>query len=603
MYIVYVFLKDIMDELPPPPRSSFTEIEQINIILDTNIQGKNGIPFTRNMLSNPEPDTTKDIDNSKLELLPFFSSNRKLPKETLSSLNYTEITQFFFDRRTFQKYMKNVPNEPTSNETDITKYNVMTMIESLLPTYPYIKHIYSSVDELPAGGLEKTEPDPGAFSGWFAPAKKEQPKHRLLMDVVSTHIPKDDARVLRNMKDVTHSKIPNTTNHPISLVMDRETYTMNEIIWLNDMLNHPKYREILDTMDNFNYWKETTAQTIDEKLVDLTSNPDKIHTTIHEMMETIIGFKNRISSSRLNDKKYGFTDKINAIHSVGNQPESSKKTIESLIIDTYQLIQLLQSKVGIQISDPTESKKFSDNRRVIEKLYIYVTIKYKYFGDSVDFSFKEDEPEVRSFFESHYQKYIEFGKQMKLFTEPYRESTNQFLQEKINAYVNGTSNELTKYIQTVDKLYISKEEVASSIEDIRKFMFVDVSKFTNLSSSNDKKPAKYEIYLMVNFNPKPSIAQKEGLDEMNDKKGNIVSRTLNCEKKNDDLVDLYHKLRNMPSTLDRKSLIIPEKPAVITTEKQIPQKKVGGKKRQKKMNITKRKSYTKLCRTRRQYHT
>ena len=104
---------------------------------------------------------------------------------------------------------------------------------------------------------------------------------------------------------------------------------------------------------------------------------------------------------------------------------------------------------------------------------------------------------------------------------------------------------------------------------------------------------------MVNFNPKSSIAKKEEPDEMKEKKGNIVSRTLNCEKKNDDLVDLYHQLRNMSSTLERKSMIIPEKPAVITTEKQIPQKKVGGKKRQKKMNITKRKSYTKLCRTRR----
>lgn len=571
MYIVYVFLKDIMDELPPPPRSSFTEIEQINIILETNIQGKNGIPFTRKMLSNPEPDTTKGIDNSNLELLPFFSSNRKLPKETLSSMNYIEIVQFFFDRRTFQKYMKNVPNKPTSNETDITKYNVITMIELLLPTYPYIKHIYSSVDELPAGGLEKTEP--GAFSGWFAPAKKEQPKHRLMMDVVSTH-----------------SKIPNTTNHPISLMMDRETYTMNEIIWLNDMLNHPKYREIFDNMDNFNYWKETTAQTIDEKMVDLTSNPDKIHATIHEVIETIIGVKNRISSSRLNDKKYGFTDKINAIQAAGNNQESSKKNIQSLIIDTYQLIQLLQSKVGIQISDPTESKKFSDNRRVIENLYIYVTIKYKYFGDSIDFSFKEDEPEVRSFFESHYQKYIEFGKQMKLFTEPYRESTNPFLQEKINAYVNGTSNEFTKYIQTVDKLYISKEEVTSSIEDIRKFMFVDVSKFG--SSSDHNKPAKYEIYLMVNLNTNSSIAKKKEPVEMKEKKGNIVSRMLNCENKNDDLVDLYHQLQNVSSTLEPKSMI-------ITTEKRIPPKKVGGKKRQKKMNITKRKSYTKLCRTRR----
>lgn len=596
MYIVYVFWKGIMNELPPTQRSSFTEIEQINMILDTNIQGKNGLPFTRKMLSNPEPDTTKGTDDSKLETLPFFSSNRKLPKETLLSMNYTEITQFFFDRRTFQKYMKNVPrvphvpDEPSSDETAITKYNVMTMIELLLPTYPYIKHIYSSVDELPAGGPEKSEPEPGAFSGWFAPTKKEQPKQRLIM------------------KDVTHSKIPNTTNHPISLTIDRETYTMNEIIWLNDLLNHPKYREILDTMDNFNYWKETANQTIDDKLLDLTSNPDKIHATIHEMMETIIGFKNRISSSRLNDKKYGFTDKIDAIQAAGSHQESSKKTLESLIIDTYQLIQLLQSKVGIQISDPVESKKFSDNRRVIENLYIYVTIKYKYFGDSVDFSFKEDEPEVRSFFESHYQPYIEFGKQMRLFTEPWRESTNPFLQEKINSYVNGTSNELTKYIQTVDKLYISKEEVTSSVENIQKFMFVDVSKFTNLSSSDknnsEGKRVKYEIHLMVNLNPKSSIAKKEESDETKHKKGNIVSRTLNCEKKNDDLVDLYHQLRNIPSTLERKSMIIPEKPAGIATEKQIPPKKEGGKNRPKKMDITKRKNYmnTKLYKTRRRYH-
>jgi hypothetical protein len=569
------------------PSSTFMEIEQISIILDTNIQGKNGVQFTRKMLSNPEPDNTKNIDDSKLELLPFFSSNRKLPKDELSSMNYSEITQFFFDRRTFQKYMKNVPNvpiEPPNDKIPITKYNVMTMIEILLPTYPYIKNIYSSINELPVDGVEKSEPEPSVFSGWFATAKKEQPKQRLIM------------------KDVTHSKIQNTTNNPISLAIDRETYTMNEIIWLNDILNHPKYREIFDNLDNFNYWKETASQNINDKLSDLTSNPDKIRTTISEVIKNIIGIKESISSSRLNDKKYGFTDKINAI-TTNNDQVSSSKTIESLIIDTYQLIKLLQSRVGIQISDPTESKKFSDNRRVIENLYIYLTIKYKYFGDSVDFSFKEDEPEVRSFFESHYQKYMEFGKQMRLFTEPYRESTNAFLQEKINTYVNGTSNEFTKYIQTVDKLYISNEEVTPSIEDIRKFMFVDVSKFTSGSSSDDKKSniksAKYEIYLMINLNPKTNIEKNKEPIEKADKHENIVSRALNCEKKNDDLVDLYNKLQNMPSTLERKSMIIPEKTAV---EKNIPDKKGGNKKRQKKMNMTKRKNYTKLYRTRRLHH-
>ena len=476
----------------------FMEIEQISIILDTNIQGKNDVQFTRNMLldTEKEKDDAQSIDDSKLEMLPFFTSNRKLPKETLSSMSYSEITRFFFDRKTFQKYMKSVPYVPyvpyvpsdsSNNGDDIVKYNVMTMIELLLPTYPYIKNIYSSIDELPVGGIEKPETESNMFSGWFTAPKKEQPKHRLII------------------KDVIHSKIANTKNQ-ISLLIDREQYIMNEIIWLNDVLNHPKYREIFDTLENFNYWKQTARQNIYEKIVDLKSKQPGIRIMIQDQITMIDEYIKTISSARLNDRKYGFTAKIINIREllIKIEPNISDDIVSSLITETFQLIKLLQSKVGIQISDPSKSKTFSNNRRDIETLYIYLTIQYKYFGDSVDFSFNEDEPEVKSFFESHYQKYIEFGKQLRLFVEPYRESTNRNFQEKINTYVNGTSPEFEKYIQSVDKLYISNEDSTYPLNSIQKFMYVGVSKFTSGSRSGDKntkiKSAKYEIYLMVNLN-------------------------------------------------------------------------------------------------------
>lgn len=567
------------------------EIEQINIILDTNIQGKNEIQFTRKMLSNRyinDADNSPIIDDSKFELLPFFTSNRKLPKEILSSMSYPEITRFFFDRKTFQKYMKSVPYVPSESSikmNDIAKYNVMTMIELLLPTYPYIKNIYSSVDELPVGGIEKPETESKMFTGWLTTIKKDQPKNRLII------------------KDVIHSKIANTTKNPILMLIDREQYTMNEIIWLNDVLNHPKYREIFDTLENFNYWKLTARQSIDDKIVDLKSKQPGIREMIQDQITIIDNYIKTISSTRLNDRKYGFKVKIqNILSTLINESDISDNIISSLIIETFQLIKLLQSKVGIQISDPSKSKTFSNNRRDIETLYIYLTIQYKYFGDSIDFSFNEDEPEVKSFFENHYQKYIEFGKQLSLFVEPYRESTNRDFQEKINTYVNGTSQDFEKYIQTVDKLYISNEEDSTyPLDYIRKFMYVGVSKFTNRSISDDKntkiKPVKYEIYLMVNLNATTEKEEEEDdITKKNDKTENIVSRALNCEKKNDDLVDLYHKLKNMPSSFDRKSIIIPAKPE----EKTVPIQNIKGGRRQKKM--TKRRSYIKLFRTRRLHH-
>lgn len=578
----------------------FMEIEQISIILDTNIQGKNDVQFTRNMLLDTEKDDAQSIDDSKLEMLPFFTSNRKLPKETLSSMSYSEITRFFFDRKTFQKYMKSVPYVPlesSNNGDDIVKYNVMTMIELLLPTYPYIKNIYSSIDELPVGGIENPVTESNMFTGWFSAPKKDQPKHRLII------------------KDVIHSKIANPTKNPISLLIDREQYIMNEIIWLNDVLNHPKYREIFDTLENFNYWKQTTRQNIYEKIVDLKSKQPGIRIMIRDQITMIDEYIKTISSARLNDRKYGFTAKIKNIRDIlikiENEPNSyglrprkvrefsaplpniSDDIVSSLITDTFQLIKLLQSKVGIQISDPSKSKTFSNNRRDIETLYIYLTIQYKYFGDSVDFSFREDEPEVKSFFETHYQKYIEFGKQLRLFIEPYSESTNRNFQEKINTYVNGTSPEFEKYIQSVDKLYISNEEDSTyPLNSIQKFMYVGVSKFTSGSRSDDKntriKPVKYEIHLMVNLNAN-TVKKEEDDTTKSVKTGNIVSRALNCEKQNDDLVDLYNKLKQMPSTLDRKSIIIPTKQT----------RNVTGGRRQKKRCLTKRRSYTRICRTRR----
>jgi hypothetical protein len=77
------------------------DIRPINILFDTNIPGKEIIPFTKSLLYNP---VLKDIGN--LNEYPYFTIDLLFPYSYLTSLPYEKQVSFFFNKSEMLKVLK-----------------------------------------------------------------------------------------------------------------------------------------------------------------------------------------------------------------------------------------------------------------------------------------------------------------------------------------------------------------------------------------------------------------------------------------------------------------------------------------------------------------
>ena len=189
------------------------DIEELKIMLYTNIQNNRLLPFTRKLLSQPEITTT----NIDLNDYPYFTFDVKYPKGQMQYLRYQERVEIFFNKQLFSEYLFAYSKKPLvskDNENyykerdEIIEHNIMTMIEILFPTkFPVINDIHTSYD-------------------------KVMGKSSLSRMILNPIKPKYFSQLNINGKD----------------------YTFKKNIWLNDFLNHPLYRKLLEDYRKFWVW-------------------------------------------------------------------------------------------------------------------------------------------------------------------------------------------------------------------------------------------------------------------------------------------------------------------------------------------------------------
>jgi hypothetical protein len=219
-------------------------IDELKIYLLTNIPNSGKIEFTKNMIF--IPDKTGNDQNSKttkpLNERPYFTSDIEYPSGEILKMDYKKRIEFFFNKETFSKelsIMKTIKGleiigdelfeiERMNNknkkqisellqhykekrENNIRK-NILTMLKSLFPSYfPAVNDIGNSFD-IVLNGMKK-------------------------------------------FKDVRYNPITyymNSLTKYSYLKIDGQVYTITDVTWINDFLNHPNYRSLLEKYVNFN---------------------------------------------------------------------------------------------------------------------------------------------------------------------------------------------------------------------------------------------------------------------------------------------------------------------------------------------------------------
>jgi hypothetical protein len=187
------------------------KIYDLLINISTIIPGQPAfIKFTRQMLY--QPDTNINIQG--LSNYPYFTYQAIYPYDKLKKYSYESLIEFFFKKEKFEELLEdNVEIEetlnPYANDSDSDEYynkrndiinkNILSMLKLLFPTrYPVINDINDSFTMY--RGIDPMN------TLFFNPLKKA----------------------------------------PFSyLQIGSEKYTVQKVIWMNDLINHPRYRDYL----------------------------------------------------------------------------------------------------------------------------------------------------------------------------------------------------------------------------------------------------------------------------------------------------------------------------------------------------------------------
>jgi hypothetical protein len=406
-------------------------------------------------------------------------------------------------------------NQPKNK---IIQNNIMIMLQYLLPTYPISKQLFSSYDIITASPNEKK----------------------------TTFI---------------------QNNVPQIITIQEKSYHIKKIIWINDLINQPKYVEFADKFNQFTNWKNTTKNEIVHQIDNIFINKD-----IYKIIEQQINLIYKIDFLLNPKSKYNATynyqthkEELNDIiddykNNITNNKEPTTVTLPSNI-DKDTLFQMMESlffmmrvkHATIKGFTPIDQTNYETNKTNINNYYILTTILNKYFSHLVNFSSEMDEPDIKKYMKDYFGQYIDFKNLLGEFIKPNFESTNYFLQTEINHFINGIPNELEKYMQMVKQLRNNtRREIID--DKLKKILYVGAS----VQSSNKKsefqnilnESPKYEIYVSIDVAPIKKIKNKyditltQNVINMKDKISSQVNKlNAKCNNQNNNLVQIFQSLR------------------------------------------------------------
>lgn len=327
-------------------------IYQLKIKINTKIPKYLQIELTSDIL-------VHDVKTPLLKY-PLFIDNKPYPKKRLQNYTYNEIVAFFFNNKTFTNIMKNVnakPNNKTNRmlvknikqnitrknvninveevDTNITAHeNFTIMLQLLFPTtFPLVNNVETSLSYLLT---DKTETIP-----FIKPEQNNKLNPKKFFSFKGANI------ALFNF-------LPRKFNRNYSyLKIENSIYTITQVIWINDVMNHPIYKDILLKYHIFEQWKNKYEPTIDTK--------------DQEMQLEIIRFINRIMLKKNNGLI--LLDVINGLtNNTGKDGEGRKydrRDKNEILIQ--RIVNALTSLEKIRIENGNVDNSFKQNTVEINK--------------------------------------------------------------------------------------------------------------------------------------------------------------------------------------------------------------------------------------------
>jgi hypothetical protein len=320
-------------------------IEQIKIVIKTSIPGKAPFELKSNMIYIPNlKEPLKQLND-----YPFITAlnvfNKNAIQKHAYDYDYSKIVKFFFNKKVFVRLLSKftIPNPEPPNKTsrEILIENVKIMLELLFPmSFPATLNVTNSFDLY----IKHIEFD--------------------LNDAFS-NVSKD---FFKRITAVTSS--PQTKNFSY-LKLDGNVYTVTKVIWLNDLLNHPVYRDFINEFIGF-------TQLASEQKVSLETNiKDKTNILFNRIQYDKTNKNTRNSLNIYYGYIEKFVDNIIANTLVQNSYDSQKS--EKFISGLKQIIILLIKLADLHITFTLDLKgtantptRIEDSIKQVDEIFLIV---------------------------------------------------------------------------------------------------------------------------------------------------------------------------------------------------------------------------------------
>jgi hypothetical protein len=370
-------------------RSINIRIAPIKVMLNTNIPGSEKRPLEFSMLYHP--DLEKGRYSAKTYTLPFFTDTCKYPMDVLAKKEYSDRVDFFFNRTRFNKILRKtlvdyidydaekdesnpeLTAQISKQESDNADHNIKSMLILLLPiSDDFTKVFQTSYDQYI---LNKPSPeifttrniDPFKFLNptWFPIYNYFQPR-----------------QYYAPIQEVSY------------LVYGGQKYIVESVIWQNDLVNHPVYREFLSTyntkvrekndsrrklapelklreeafvllLDKYKEYDDVPTKGDDDK-------PDKKRTVFAYMIETLIKNVSIISENE-KERRPNTEYLLTSAAGVGFNPtDAGKRDIITKMVNYLGAIDDIYNGYAGKLTGTTKHgnpiKTFKDEPKLVQKV-------------------------------------------------------------------------------------------------------------------------------------------------------------------------------------------------------------------------------------------
>jgi hypothetical protein len=323
-------------------------------------------------------------------------------------------------------------------------YNVNKLLEWIFPTvFPKPRNNYDSYSRYFNPSFNTSEPSDISFKG-------------ILPTVITNYI--GDAK-------------PSFSSYYSYLKINNITYTITKVVWLNDILNHPKYNELIDEFETFHDLRRTKEKEIDIKIEEESKKLKNADTFL-----SVVYFKNlekkleqdnateeqnkSLLQSSTKEKLETVRSIIQFMNSYNKNLDNPQKNIVQIINDINNLNNAIQNarRLNIQIVEQNQTP-INSVKEIVKKLEGYEILKKAFFRSHTSLRNSEQPESVKRLLDTDYKFYTVFMNKIKEYVSPSRESMNSRLYQLLDAYFQNRNSYLDDYMEELISFPLEMDDI------------------------------------------------------------------------------------------------------------------------------------------------